>query len=705
MDALLERSSPALRAWLLTPQTERFAYGTPPLYDYARVYDAAPFAGWRVGDVPLDRLHGADLYASRWGWKRICNEATAQIKALDAATKAYGRAGADPSVDVTFAFLRAYASAIEAISLLHGCTDALDAAIRTVLTTDNAEIVKQTNAMYAKVQAKLSKSGANRTSPVGRLADAIRDAESTVPLGRLTRWYAALLLGSVPPYVRAQLRDLYDALAGRRSYRAEIEPKALAATVKALETALESVQKLWDDYLTALDPEKQGLYGLRLPFGRPPYKGDGALTNRRKLSMEGFDLTFNGEIDVPRVTVDTITERLRPVLVQYKRQSARYFPALTAEFTPHLDIWFYNAFGARTPWGHHYGSGRGIAIYPRNMPWFTAGTPDRADLDKVVQVIAHEAGHHIWNRALNERQRATWTALVTRRVPIDYNAILAAFDAAYGERPWPPPPPPADAGWLPVPAPTRDVTGPLIHGDRWDAVRAAWAQSFDGEGDHVAYDEDGNEPLERLAERVELWRRYAVERGAKMSPVYFKDYVDRGRSARRVAFYRWRAGAPAPTPRKQPREIDGRPLFFLDASVPRGPHTVNDLLPRLREQNPTLAIQIKIASSVYDPDYARKSGASSAWRWMDPDKGDPKPLFWMGRSEIQALRDRQDRRDVPKLPITTYGATNPEESWCDAFGNLMAYGPMTVLEPLRELIYAFFPKIRRNPDDGVDADT
>jgi hypothetical protein len=327
------------------------------------------------------------------------------------------------------------------------------------------------------------------------------------------------------------------------------------------------VQTLWDDYLTALDPDKQGLYGLRLPFGRPPYKGDGALSNRRKLSLEGFDLTFNGEIDVPRVTVDTITERLRPVLVQYKRQSARYFPALTAEFTPHLDVWFYNAYGARTPWGHHYFSGRGVAIYPRNMPWFTAGKPDRAALDTVVQVIAHEAGHHIWKTGLNERQRATWTELVTQQAPIDYGAILDAF-----------------------------------------------------------------------------------------------------------------------------RATDARNVY--------------DMLPTLEKTDPMLAIQIRIASSVYDPDYAKKS-QSTSWRWMDPSthKGDPQPLFWFDRAGIAALRDKQDQRKVPVFPITGYAATNPEEAWCDAFGNLMAYGPMAVLEPIRALIYAFFPKIRRNPDDGVDADT
>jgi hypothetical protein len=211
------------------------------------------------------------------------------------------------------------------------------------------------------------------------------------------------------------------------------------------------------------------------------------------------------------------------------------------------------------------------------MPWFTENNPTRDDLDTVVQVIAHEAGHDMWRRVMNERQRADWTALVTQQAPIDYDALLAAFDA--------------------------------------------FAET---------------EPIGTIT----------------------------------------------------PTMTVGRLRSFLYAT------------------NEPLAIQVDVASSVYDPDYTKK-GNATAWRWMNPDahKDDPRPLLWYTRNEVKALRDKQDQRKVPLFPITGYAATNPEEAWCDAFGNLMAYGPRKVLEPIRDLIYRMFPAIRRNPDTDVDTDT
>ena len=38
-----------------------------------------------------------------------------------------------------------------------------------------------------------------------------------------------------------------------------------------------------------------------------------------------------------------------------------------------------------------------------------------------------------------------------------------------------------------------------------------------------------------------------------------------------------------------------------------------------------------------------------------------------------------------------------------AVGNMVAYGPQTALEPVRELVYALLPSFRRNPAEGEPA--
>ena len=690
MDALLDAAPPALRAWLLTPVEERHEWDQRMvLYPRARISEVGvEFTRGRVATVAIDYEHAEELYAARWGWQRICHEALIQIKALATALKAYERTP-EPSVDVTFAFLRAYGDALEAISLLRACSAMLSDALLGVITSQDEAQRKLHAALFQKVAKKLN-------GPTEKLEYALSSAESAVPRARMARWYAALKLGTVPPYVHKQIQELRATLSEATHgyhYYTDLRPKNLTASVRSLEKALEGTQALWDDFLKALDPEEKGLQGLRLPFGRPPYKGSDALRNRRKLSIEGFDLTYNGEIDVSDVIVQQIRDRMLPVLTQYRRQAQRYFPTLVREFTPHLDVWFYNAFGAKTPWGHHYGSGRGIAIYPRNMPWFTAGTPTQKQRDQVVQVIAHEAGHHIWKRVLTDRHREAWTALVTQKAPIDYDAILAEFDADVPA--WPPPAPNAAYGWTELPY-VENVDLEALYGDTLPRVRDNWASDM-RLASHVYYTgEDRSEPIERAAARMSARRDYYAAHGYEMSAVYYMD--DPFYRVRRMAYYVRKEGRPAP----RAMRWDQMDRNFR-ASQTRDP-TVNDILPRIKERNPTLAIQIAIASSIYDPDYARKNNATS-WRYMDPAAGDPRPLFWFTRAEIAALRDKQEQRNVPVFPITGYAATNPEEAWCDAFGNLMAYGPMAVLEPVRELIYRFFPQIRRNPAEDVDADT
>jgi len=562
MDGLLSAASPALRAWLLHPEGF-YPWGRPlhpdakPEYTYARVAETVRvFHQARVtndADTIL-RARATALYTARLDFVDILDAARGVVDRYAKSWKAFT---ANPLDAKAFdRFLPDYALAVETLLLLWTCANML-------LRSAAHLIPGGIDPRVLKLDHAFSRAAAKRlTDILDKIRAAVWIADGALPIMRLARWRGAQALNEEIP--AGDLRSFADTLTSAYS---GLTPTAIRALLRSLETALNAVQEKWVAFLRDVAPNKGGL-DLRLPFGRPLYDaGDTErgralrLANRRKVSLEGFDLTYNGEIDIPAMRAEEIRERLRPVLARYRQQARRYFPTLIEEFTPHLDVWFYNAFGDATPGGHHYGSGRGIGLYPRNYRWFDAAEPTTGLRDRVVHVIAHEAGHRIWRTVLNERQREAWTALVTQQTPIDYDAILAAFDAH---------------------APARSVY---------------------------------------------------------------------------------------------------------------------DLLPALREHAPVLELQIAIASSVYDPDYVNKASAT-AWRYMDPRtyKDDPRPLWWFSRDEIKALRDEQKIRKVPVFPITGYAATNPEEAWCDAFGNLMAYGPMAVLEPIRELIYRFFPTIRRNPE-------
>ena len=110
----------------------------------------------------------------------------------------------------------------------------------------------------------------------------------------------------------------------------------------------------------------------------------------------------------------------------------------------------------------------------------------------------------------------------------------------------------------------------------------------------------------------------------------------------------------------------------------------------LYKNNPVAWLQLQIAGALIDPDYHKKSNSAGAFLWK-PEKEQP---FHM---TIGALKKLPDNLEVLKWPVTAYAAVNAEETFCEAFGLLIAYGPMAVLEPIREWIYRFIPKLRRNP--------
>lgn len=62
---------------------------------------------------------------------------------------------------------------------------------------------------------------------------------------------------------------------------------------------------------------------------------------------------------------------------------------------------------------------------------------------------------------------------------------------------------------------------------------------------------------------------------------------------------------------------------------------------------------------------------------------------------IQALVDQGVTSvDVPKHPITAYGAKNPEEAFCETLGNLVGYGPRTVLTEVKKWFWHLQPNVR-----------
>lgn len=695
-DSLLAQASPSLRAWLLTPITY-----TPPFHGpaaqrtYARIADVLPWNESNFTDNMQDKILRENLtrlYVARVGWTEFVIALQDYAKAYDKAWKAVqkdvARNPKNPVIEAKRlrALLSAFADVSEGLEMLRKGLQMLDYALWHGLQAYSTENTKAANELRNAVSRLW-------TPLKNKINLTIGDFQTALGQQNLTQMWSMLAIDRAPPpYL---LRDFTRWLDGD-IVDSRCIPRAVVGLCKSVEGVMVKTAEKWEAYLTALDPKNNGLAGLRLPFGRPSYTLSDALDNRRKLSLEGFDLTYNGEIDVPRGIAEQIRERMRPVLLRYRQQAQRYFPALYTRLTPHLDVWFYNPYGANTPWGHRYFSGRGIGIYPRNMPWFMDVEPKTEDRDVVVQVIAHEAGHDMWKKVMNERQRTGWTELITQQTPIDYDAILAAFDA-FSPLPWPPEPPPAMHGWKLLPyAPNVDPAA--LYGVTWPQVRAAWKQYTTGLH-HYAH-EDITESLERVSARISARRDDLVAHGYDVSPIYYMDDPDA--KYRHIAFYVRKSGDESmPAMRWSNFDRQFRPV----GSVTKVP-TVGSILPMIRESNPFLAIQIEVASSVYDSDYTKKSEAT-AWRYMNPSKytGDPRPLFWYTRTEIKALRDKQEKRNVPLFPVTGYAATNPEEAWCDAFGNLIAYGPRMLLEPVRELIYRLFPAIRRNPAEDVDTDT
>ena len=426
------------------------------------------------------------------------------------------------------------------------------------------------------------------------------------------------------------------------------------------------------------------VYRLRLPF-RVVVEATRYPTDLAAMRTIGANLL------TPTDRADALT-LIAATLTRGREQARRYYPTLFADL-PRVDWQLYNARGVATPGGNYLwptgGEPARINVYLQI--YAKSGRRDNAPA-ALLQVLVHEGAHHIWRTKLNTREQAFWADIVTQRAPIDYDAILAAL-----ETPWPPP---APVGWTKLAAVAAD--GPTVYGARWGEhdLFPIWRKMVpDKWGGLLEYDEDEREPLTTLAGRMALRAGFYRAEGFDVSDAYTRDVIDRhGETRRKSAMLLRRRGTHRRLPYFDPaRDYWQYPALVADTSlVP--------LLPTIKAANPKVYLQILIASSKYDPDYWQKNGAS-AWSYLDPSKGDPKPLFYHTIPEIEALRDKQEALHVPVFPVTGYGATNPEEAFCDALGLYVAYGPGAVLEPVREILFRLAPQVRRNPASDSTSDT
>lgn len=428
-------------------------------------------------------------------------------------------------------------------------------------------------------------------------------------------------------------------------------------------------------------------YGLRLPFRMI------ADATRYPTDLASMRV-IGGNLLTPADRADALT-LIAATLARGREQARRYYPSFFADL-PRVDWYAYNARGVKTPGGNYLWPVNGEPARIHVYLQVYAKRTGRATLPaKLLQTLVHEGAHHIWRVRLNEREQTLWSDLVTQRAPIDYNAILAFMETAW--------PPPAPAGWTKLPHVEAD--GPTVYGARWGEHdlfpiwRSQARSPRNKDGGLLEYDEDAREPLTTLAARLSLRADFYRAEGFDVSDAYTRDVTYAPGDIRRKAAMFLR-----------PRGARVR-LPHFDAAAERWRYpppeegTVLAFLPAIKEHDPALYLQIQIAASKYDADYWKKNGAT-AWAWLDPAKGDPKPLTHYTASEIEALRDRQEATPVPVFPVSGYGATNPEEAFCDALGFYVAYGPGAVLEPLRELLFRLLPRVRRNPGDSVvTADT
>lgn len=574
----------------------------------------------------------------------------------------------------------------------------MDAALVNVDKKLNALIEATAHVWYSTAGARYTESGRKSLASTG--------VSASTPSG-VKLIHAAL---------RATLRAL-----ARLFFQSDHDAKsdatlALAWPKRTLET-IEYANEV--DHTADWAALSEMIFGERLLFRldrmTPTLRGwktNDGVTDAVVTQKSGVPVSFNGFNQLPARYAGERRAYASAMIARFASQAQRYMPALLRD-TPRVHVWPYNVRGPiKTPGGHYHpaysGTGATVTVYLRS---YAPNAKNAAPLD-AVQTLAHEMAHHLWATVLRPDQKALWEKTVRADVvDFDFARLLT-----YRTPAWPPPTP---EGWqvLPLPAdadlPDPDdyfaayATTPLdaelaeYFTTNWPMLRQRWdteAKEFtrnDGVAAYGPYNTVGDKyPLEIERMRYALRSAYLRRHGYAVSPWYYR--VTPKGNYQTAVFLRRSENVTARAPTFDP----GRGTFIPAKDT----NTVFDVLDTLKVQDPVLYLQTRIASSVYEADYAKK-GNSTAWRWMQGGEKE-KPVYhltWAAVEQAAKLQKAGGRpaesRAVPRYPVTTYGATNAEEAWCDAVGGMVAYGAQAVLEPVRALVYALLPTFRRNPSE------
>ena len=420
-------------------------------------------------------------------------------------------------------------------------------------------------------------------------------------------------------------------------------------------------------------------------------------------TRHGLAVTYSGFDRLATAHAQSARRSFAAAIVdRFAAQARRYMPAMLHN-APRIKVWAYAVFGPKkTPGGHYYrknyptvGEAAKVVLY---LPSYAKHAPGEFDANKAVlgavltavTTLAHEMAHHLWKETLNSGQKELWEKTIRADVTqIDFTRLLT-----YQQEPWPSAPP---EGWtvLRVPEgaalPSPDVfyagEGPA----RADEARRAWRDAVARATGPAPYATTPGVlgPFDAGAddgERYGMQAAYLRTLGYEVTSWYTGTVARAGHSYQKIAAFI-----------RDPKQPNPPPVVWWGEGfrvvTRRG--TVSDAIERMKEDDPTLYLQVMIASSVYDPEYTSKSD-STPWRWMDTSKGE-KAVYNLSWAEVAAAAAKQEKREVPRLPVSVYGAANAEEAWCDAVGLMVAYGPQAVLEPVRELVYGLLPSFRRNP--------
>ncbi|NBO54531.1 MAG: hypothetical protein EBU84_08035 [Actinobacteria bacterium] len=553
VDALIrlyEASSPDQQRWLVTrtrnklSPIERLAMATLPLTEAERVASARVWL-----DQKVEKEGSDDLYALK------------QATYLDVlyADERLIR----PRAYYMLKSLGTMAEAVERVAVLWPEKDAFHVVhMSPIKSLTVPNVIEKVDTQYEKFAVRIDKYGkqvqrANKKVQKAveqKLAETSPNKRDVAPHWRRQLLAIYFFQNQIDLFQVGEFEDTYEMVNAPRQLQGD-------PNISALWNGLSELESCWlqatSEY-TAL--VKSYLPALRYPLGNP------GITTYTSV-YRGIRYTFCGFGNVT-LNLENLPSRWYAVIDRLHQQSERYFPGLI-EKMPRVEVWAYNPYGGKTPGANYSSYYKQIRVFVQNSGGFYTGDPNQADLQVALQMLVHEAGHHVFKMFSQEiRDRLTEVLQPSGGAPVDI--------------------------WV---RGLRKFENPLM------AIMGNSELTYGGQGHSSA--------------RAREW---------------------------------------------------------------------------LQNEHPVAWLQLLIASAKVDPDYTKKHN-STAFQWKPIDE----QPFHMTTKQLENL---PQNLQVLSWPVTPYGAVNAEETFCEALGLLIAYGPMAVLEPIREWLYRFIPKLRRNPDSN-----